>query len=55
MMLFSIPALAQPGGPPLEDDPEEPVPIDNWMMLLIFAGIFLGIYLVFKSQRKAIT
>lgn len=53
-LAFSIPALAGPGDPPIDDDPVEPVPIDNWMLLLVLAGIALGAYLLVKHNRKAI-
>ncbi|WP_143736567.1 hypothetical protein [Moheibacter sediminis] len=55
-LVFSLPALAQfnnPGDPPTEDDPD-PAPIDNWMLILVLAGIALGAYLIIKYNRKAI-
>lgn len=54
MLLYTNSLMAIPEDPPLDDDPIEPAPIDNWLMLLVFVAIILGIYLVFKYQRKAI-
>lgn len=42
--VFTLPALAGPVDPPGEDDPVDPVPIDNAMILLILAAVILGFY-----------
>lgn len=53
---YTLPALAGPGGGDEdgegEADPE--VPIDNWMLLLILAGIAVGVYFIMRSRRKAV-
>lgn len=53
LFLYTIPAIAQPNPPDDGDDPL-PAPIDDWVPHLVFAGIIIGIYLVFKYQRKAL-
>lgn len=53
-LTYTLPALAGPGDPPIDDDPVEPVPVDNWMLLLALAGTILGAYLLIKHHKKAI-
>lgn len=55
---YTLPAMAQfdPVDPPADDDPApvDPAPIDNWILVLVLAGIALGAYLIIKQNRKAI-
>lgn len=53
---YTLPAMAQfdPVDPPADDDPVDPAPIDNWILVLVLAGIALGAYLIIKRNRKAI-
>jgi len=55
-MVYTLPAIAQPVDPPGEEDPfepEDPTPIDNWMLLLILASVAVGVYFLMKHRRKA--
>lgn len=54
--IFTLPAMAGPVDPPGEDDPiyEDPTPIDNWMLLLILAGVAVGSYFLMKYRQKAV-
>jgi len=50
---YTLPVFAQ--GPDDPDDGNDPqAPIDNWILLLVLAGIALGIYFIIRNQRKAI-
>ncbi len=51
-MVYTLPVLAGPIDPPTDDDPIDPVPVDNWMLLLLFAGITIGSYLLTRYRRK---
>lgn len=42
--------LAGPIDPPIEDDPVDPVPIDNWWPLLFLFGI--GLAIIHLNKRK---
>lgn len=57
-LTYMLPVLAGPGGGDGdgegEGDPDPGTPIDNWMLLLILAGIAVGIYFIMKSKRKAV-
>lgn len=55
-LIYTIPALATPGTGGIGDEDEEPsdpVFIDNWQLLLILFGVSVGIY--FLNKRKAIS
>jgi len=54
-IVFTLPALAGPVDPPGGEDPPyvDPTPLDNWAILLVFAGIILGIYFVKKYRNMA--
>lgn len=44
MMMLAVTTMAQDSGPGLPGgDPDEPVPIDGGMYLLMAAGIFYGL------------
>jgi len=44
MMMLAITTIAQPPGPGMPGgDPDEPVPIDGGMYVLMAAGIFYGL------------
>lgn len=51
----TLPALAGPVDAPGGEDPpyEDPTPIDNWAILLVFAGTILGVYSVRKYRDMA--
>ncbi len=51
-LAYTLPAMADPNDPDLDDDP--PAPIDNWALLLILAGVILGLYFIMKYRRRAI-
>lgn len=54
-MVYTLPAIAQPDDPPTDEDPWEepdPTPIDNWVLLLILAGVAVGVYFVVKYRRR---
>lgn len=53
-LVLMAPLMAGPADPPGEDDPIDPTPIDNWMLLLIVAGIALGAYYLIKQNKKAV-
>ena len=54
--MLTLPALAGPEDPPTDDDPIDPgAPIDNGIWVLIFLALFVGIYLILRQTRKAIT
>ena len=52
---YTLPVLADDGAedPPGDDDPS-PAPIDNWILLLVLAGIALGVYFIIRNRKKAI-
>lgn len=53
-MIYTLPLIAQPVDPPGEDDPfepEDPTPIDDWMVLLILASAATGIYFRMKYGK----
>jgi hypothetical protein len=56
-IFLAVPALAAPGegpgDPPGGPDPD-PTPIDNWMFILAFSALAVGIYFVVKSKRKSL-
>ncbi|SMC85793.1 hypothetical protein [Moheibacter sediminis] len=51
-LTYTLPALADPNDPDDGDDPQ--APIDNWLLLLILAGVALGIYFIMKNKNKQI-
>lgn len=55
IFLYTIPAIGQPSLPDEGDDPLPEASIDNWVLILAFLGIIIGMYLVFRLQRKVIT
>ncbi len=54
--VFFVPLLgvSQGGPPPPGDDPPLPLPIDDNCILLLAAGLFLALYTIRKSIRKAV-
>lgn len=48
---FTLPASAGPGDPDDGGD-DPPASIDNFMMILILAGIGLGVYFILKYSKK---
>lgn len=56
LTIFNVlPVLAGPGGGGTDDGSEyEDLPIDNWVLMLILAGVVIGIYFIAQSKRKAI-
>ncbi|WP_428231070.1 hypothetical protein [Flavobacterium sp.] len=55
VLLNVLSVLAQPGTlPPPPDDPNDPdiVPIDNYVVLLILAGLILGMMIIYKNKIK---
>lgn len=50
-LAYTLPAFADPNDPDDGDDPPA-APIDNWLLLLILAGVALGIYFIMKYKRK---
>lgn len=50
-MTFTLPAIAGPGDPDDGGD-DPPASIDNFMMILILAGIGLGVYFILKYRKK---
>lgn len=54
-MFYSLPLMANPGGDGgVGDEDEEPLPIDNWMLILLLAAIALGVYFTLKYNKKAV-
>jgi len=53
--ICTIPVLAGPVDPPGEDDPPyiDPTPVDSRAILLVLAGIILGVYFVRKHRIAA--
>nr|WP_294929904.1 T9SS type A sorting domain-containing protein [uncultured Flavobacterium sp.] len=53
---FFVPLLgvSQGGPPPPGDDPPLPLPIDDNCILLLAAGLFLALYTIRESRRKAV-
>jgi hypothetical protein len=54
-LIFTLPILAQddPNDPYAGDDPHE-TPIDNWMLLLVFVALVIGIYFIVKARRNSL-
>lgn len=51
--MYITPAMADLDNPDdSEDPPYDAAPIDNWMMLLLFVGIVIGVYAMFKYKKK---
>lgn len=53
-LLYTLPLIAQdPGtGGTDDEDPDPAAPIDNWVLLLVLAGIALGVYFVMKYRNN---
>lgn len=51
-LAYTLPAFADPNDPDDSDDPQ--APIDNWLLLLILAGVALGVYFIMKYKNKQI-
>ncbi len=58
--LYNVCALAQDcSGPPIPGDPDggnpydcEPVPLDNWVIVLFVAGLVFTTWYLHKKQKK---
>lgn len=50
-LMLMKPLWAGPLDPPGEDDPIDPVPIDNWTLLLIIAGATVGAYYLMRQYK----
>lgn len=54
-LINTLPLLAGPGGGGTEDDGEyDPVPVDNWILLLVLAAVAVGTFFILKNTKKAI-
>lgn len=51
-LIYTLPLMAQTIDPPdTSDDPEyQETPIDNWQILLLLAGIVVGLYFMRKYR-----
>lgn len=56
-LFYSFPLAANPGGGGGigEEDEEPAAPIDNWLFLLIFAGVAIGLYYILHYRRKEVS
>jgi len=54
-LVYIVPVTAGPVDPPGGEDPPyiDPTPIDNWLLMLVFAAIAIGSYFILKYRRKA--
>ena len=53
-LFYTIPALADedyPENPDSHDDP--PVPVDQWMILLLILGLAIGFYFLKRKYKTA--
>lgn len=54
-MSASLPIMASDDGDlPAEPGADPAAPIDNWMLILVFAAITVAAYFIWKQKRKAI-
>ena len=56
-VFYSLPVFAQPtgNGDCLDcDDEYDQAPIDNRILILVFAAVAVGVYFLYKQNRKAI-
>ncbi len=52
-LAYTLPVMADLDNPPdYDEDNDPPAQIDNWVLILSFAGIVLGIYFLVQRQQK---
>lgn len=52
LLTNTLTVFAGPNDPDPSDDPA--APIDNWVMMLVIAGVALGVYFIMKYKNKQI-
>lgn len=50
---FTLPVYARPDDPDSFEDEPPAAPIDDWMMVLVIAGLLIGSYYYFTKRKNA--